>query len=436
MSTVRSSIAVFGLGYVGLPLSLSYSMKGFEVFGIDISEDLVCNLKKGITHHLESYKGNSIENILKESILSGRFIPSITAEKAFESCDKYIVTVGIPSGEDGLNFSYIKSACQTLASGLRPGDTVIIRSTLVPGTTEEMLIPILESSGLKAGTGFYLCYCPERISEGNAFEEFENLEVLIAGINKDSIRKGKETIRLISSFEPKEVSSIKLAETAKVIENLQRDANIAIVHQFADFCRKLGISVFELVDAANTHPRVQLLKPGPGVGGYCIPNALHYLKPKASEIGANICLLELSRYINSHIPHDISDKIIKTFAQKGKTPENSKIAVIGFAMKDFCCDDRQSPILEIIEDLISAGFSVKAYDPQVSTSYPFKAGTLEDCVKDSDAILIAALQDGINYNDISYFKSMMKEEPILFDTRNIIDITEAEAKGFYAIQLL
>lgn len=436
MNKERKHIAVFGLGYVGLPLSLSYSLKGFTVYGIDISKKLISDLKQCITTHLESYKETSIQQILNQELSAGRFIPSETPEEAFENCDKYFITVGVPADGGLLDLSNLKSACQSLSSGLQKGDTVIIRSTVVPGTTEEILLPILEASGLKAGTDFYLCYCPERISEGTAFDDFENLEVILAGINEESTSKGKEVLKMVSGCEPRTVSSIKLAEATKIVENALRDINIAVVHQISDFCRKLGINVFELISAANTHPRIQLPEPGPGVGGHSVPKALYYLRPKAREFDADISLLELSRQINEAVPKRIASEIYGYFKDRRILPCDIKIAVLGFAMKDFSSDDRLSPVIEIINQLSKRGYEVKAYDPCIGSDYPFKVSALDDCVNMADALVIAALQPGIEYNNFNYYRTFLNPGAVIFDTRNIIDIDEAEKHDFTVFKLL
>lgn len=430
-----NSLAVFGLAYVGLPLSLSYAMKGVKVYGIDISEGLVNNLKAGITHLYENHKGKPITEILKKCLENEKFIPSTDADEALRMCDKFIITVGIPSNGEHLNFEPLQSACATVSQGLKKDDTVVIRGTVVPGTTEEKLIPILEKSGLKAGDDFHLVFCPERISEGNAFEEFENIPVIISGINSISIDMGREIIKILSGAEPIAVSSIKTAETAKVVENIHRDLNIAMINQLAEFCRRLGIDVFEFIEAVNTHPRVHLLKPGPGVGGYCIPNALHYLKPKADELNANIKLLSVAREINNNVPLNIAKEIRMLINASGKDAAKAKVAILGIAMKDNCSDDRQSPVINIIYHLKAMGIDVSAYDSCVAAGYDFKTDSLEDCIRQADLMLIAALQPGMDYNNYRLFKMLMNENPIIFDTRNVINKTRAKEFGFEAVSI-
>lgn len=433
-NTVKS-ITVFGLGYVGLPLSLLYCIKGYKVYGIDVSENLVRELESGRTHCVERYRGKPALQILKEYLASGFFIPSVDASEALASCDKFIVTVGMPVNSGIPDPGPLQSVCSTLSQGLKRGDTVVIRSTVIPGTVEEKLVPQLEMSGLKAGKDFHLSYCPERISEGRAFEEFESIPVIISGINKESIENGAGILKIISNTDPIPVSSIRTAETAKIFENIQRDVNIAIAHQMADFCQKADIGIFELIKAVNTHPRVNILKPGPGVGGSCIPNAYYYLKAKAVEIGSDTCLFDLSRKINDTIPGKISGFIKEHIEASGRKPSDIKIAVLGIAMKDYCSDDRQSPVIRIINDLIKWGACVLAYDPCVPTKYPFKTPYPEQCIKSSDYLFIGALQEGMDYNDYGLFKSWMNSSPVIFDTKNVIDKSMAQKYGFEVLSI-
>ncbi|ATW25386.1 nucleotide sugar dehydrogenase [Candidatus Formimonas warabiya] len=435
MNLSANRLTIFGLGYVGLPLALIYAVKGYPVYGVDISAELVRDLRAGITGHLESYRGRPIRDVLGECLSSGSFIPTSHPDQVWAASSNFIVTVGMPVKGDRPDFAPLERVCRTISRGLKKGDTVMIRSTVVPGTTEEIVLPILENSGLKGGEDFSLIYCPERISEGKAFDELENIPVLISGIDQRSMEQGTKIIKMISRVDPVPVSRIKTAETAKVVENIQRDVNIALMQQVSEFCAKLGIDVCELMKGANTHPRVHLLQPGPGVGGYCIPNALHYLAPKASETGTDISLLTLSRQINREVPKKIAGKIKLYFRDKRQSGTPSKLAVLGIAMKDYCSDDRDSPIVHIIEDLTGSGMVVSAYDNWVGTNYPFQEKDLHLCLLKADGLLIGALQRDVNYQQFKLFKSLMRENPVIFDTKGVINKSEAEKYGFEVIDL-
>ena len=253
-------IAVIGLGFIGLPLSLSYAMHGARVIGLDVLPGLIQDINSGVTHHLESYEGRTIRDILKEQLNNGRFRATSDYHEASREVDTYIITVGIPIKDGEPDYRGFDACCSTLAGVLKRGDTVIVRSTVVPGTTEERVLPMLERSGLKAGEDFYLAYASERIAEGRAFEEFISMPLAMGGINEASVEKAKQILSFVTKAEIT-VSDIKVVETSKVIENIQRDVNIAMVQQFARFAEKVGIDTFELIKVANTHKRVNLLTP-------------------------------------------------------------------------------------------------------------------------------------------------------------------------------
>lgn len=423
--TKEMSVAVIGLGFIGLPLSLSYAMHGARVVGLDVLPSLVEDINQGITHHLEYYQGKSISEILLEQKASGRFTATCDYEKAAKVVNHYIITVGIPIQNGDPNLNYIRSCCEQLARVLKKGDTVIVRSTVIPGTTEEYILPLLEQSGLKAGTDFYLAYSSERIAEGRAFEEFISMPLAIGGINEASLQKAKEVLSFVTKAEIT-LSSIKIVETSKVIENVQRDVNIAMVQQFARFAESMNIDTFELIKVANSHSRVNLLTPGPGVGGYCLPNALYYLTPKAKELGVSVELLEVARKINDSVPEALVDMLEGALQKKGKQLRGSKIALLGLAMKDFSNDDRISPPHHVAEILIARGAHVFAYDPAVQAEYTYKTNQLETAVNGADALIYLTVQEpflSIHWEDLA---AKMTADPVLMDTKNRIpkDVSE------------
>lgn len=422
-------IAIFGLGFVGLPLALSYAIRGCHVIGVDIDQSLINDLNNGVTHHLEKYHETSIQDVLAEQLRNGHFKATTDSAAALAECHFFIMTVGIPVAGGGHDFSHIESCSRTIASGLKPGDLVLVRSTMVPGMTRSLVLPILEEAGLKAGQDFYLGYSSERIAEGKAFDEFENMPTLISGINEASAEKTRQLMSVVTKAEIHVASRIEVVETAKVMENISRDVNIAMVNEFARFCEALGIDVFEVIKLANTHKRVQLLIPGPGVGGYCIPNALHYLSPKADELGVPLRLLRTARRINEDIPAFVVSLVTKHLPVPAK---DAKVAVLGIAMKDYSSDDRLSPALEVINLLQMSGIKVAAFDPAVPTKYDFKVNSIEEAVTGAHAVLVLAKQNGIGYTNYKLFKNMMNQAgmPVIVDTKNFYNKAEVEEQGF------
>lgn len=413
------NIAVIGLGFIGLPLSLSYARKGANVVGIDVSERLTEEINAGQSHHLEYFEGKSLAEILREQIAAGRFRATTSYEEAAKAVNTYIITVGIPVKNGDPDMSYLTSACGSLAAVLKKGDTVILRSTVIPGSTEEMVKPLLEKSGLVAGEDFYLAYASERIAEGRAFEEFIHMPLAMGGINEASAKRAHEVLTFVTEAEVT-ISDIKVVETSKVIENVQRDVNIAMVQQFARFAEKAGIDTFELIRVANTHTRVNLLTPGPGVGGYCLPNALYYLLPKAKEIGVSLDLLEIARQINDSVPQVLVQMLDHELNKLGKTVAGSKVAVLGLAMKDFSNDDRISPPHHLVQLLQEAGAIVAAYDPAVPSTYDYKVDSLEAALRGAEAVVYVTAQEAFLEIDWNEAIGMMAENPVLLDGKNRI----------------
>lgn len=447
---ITTGIAVIGLGFIGLPLALSFALRGAKVVGIDVLPELINEINRGITHHLERYNDRTIREILNEQLQAKRFHATTDYIEASQLVNTYIVTVGIPVNNSIPDYSYLDSACNSIGQVLKPNDTVIIRSTVIPGTTEEHVLPILEKvSNLKAGKDFYLAYASERIAEGRAFEEFENMPLAYGGINQASALRAREILTIVTKADVTE-STIKTVETAKVIENIQRDVNIAMVQQFAAFANSFGIDTSELIRVANTHKRVNLLTPGPGVGGYCLPNAYYYIEPKAKELGLSLDLLGLARRINDAVPCKIVNRIEQTFLTQlqddktsasiktGTSPlKDKKIAVLGLAMKDFSNDDRISPPIDLVKILLDKGAKVFAHDPAVISQYDFKYDNLDECINGADVLILLTMQDQfkdinwgqlaeqmLNSNQDSEVAEIVNRRITIFDAKNKINRDE------------
>lgn len=421
---------MFGLGFVGLPLALSFAMRGCQVTGVDIDEELVKNLNQGISHHLEFYEGKGIQEILQSQLNQGRFRAVSDGPAVMGECDHIIVTIGIPVEGHQHDIRPLIEVCRTIGAGLKKGDLILIRSTVIPGTTRELILPLLEKeSGLKAGHDFYLAYSSERIAEGRAFHEFEHMPAALAGIDARSTEKAFELMSIVTKAPILQASSMEVVEAAKVMENISRDVNIAMVNEFARFCKAMQIDIFELVAVANTHQRVHLLNPGPGVGGYCLPNALFYLLPKAEELGVELNLLTTARQVNESMPRYVADLVLRNLPV---SPSQARIAVLGIAMKDYSNDDRLSPALAVIECLQNSGCTVRAFDPAVPGTYDFKVGSLIQAISGAHGIVLLSLQNGIDLMDLDLFRELMASDgqPFIVDTKNFYEPALLGAKGF------
>lgn len=428
------SISVFGLGFVGLPLSLTYTLCGVKVYGVDVNEEYVEKLKKFNTHILEIYKGKSINEILKESIEKGLFEPTTSVEIAMRNTDKIIVTVGIPVENGKTIMQPFEDAIKTIGKNLKKGDFILIRSTVPPGTTREVALRILEEgSGLKCGQDFYLAYSSERIAEGNAFEEFQNMPVAISGIDKESTKKGKDLLSIINK-NIIEASSPEVVETSKLIENSSRDVNIALVNELATLSEKMGINTMEVINVANTHKRVKLLTPGIGVGGHCIPYSSHYMFHEAKKLGIELPLLKIAREVNQKRPETVVNHIETALKKQGKHIEKSTFAILGVAMKDNSSDISESPALYIADIIRQRGGEVHWYDPNVNGKFKGKKSSLEETLKNADVLILPIKQDLIKI-DIKLIAAFMKAASIIFDAKGLLDQKEVEHIGFLYISL-
>lgn len=428
---INKKVCVFGQGFVGLPLALSFALRGCTVLGVDVDENLVSSIEKGETYHKEKFYDVSIQSILKAQLQNKSYSITRDGAEAVKNCNNIIVTVGIPIKDNKQYRNNIEDACITIGRNIKPGDLVVVRSTVVPGSTEEFIKPILEeASGMKAGIDFYLAYSPERIAEGAAFNEFENMPVLAAGINDASTDRAIKLLSIVCKTNIIKATSIAAAESCKVFENVQRDVNIAMVQEFARFTEKMNLDIFEVIKLANSHQRVNLLYPAAGVGGYCIPNAYHYLAQKAEDMGIKLEVLKLSRLENSELPQFVSGKLQELIINAGKNIEQCKIAVLGLAMKDYSNDDRCSPSVDICRLIINAGAQVAAYDPAVSTAYEFKVKTQQEALCNADAIVVLVRQEGMELDNIEGIVSIMNKNPVCVDCRGVFDAEHMNMYGF------
>ncbi|MFL0267489.1 nucleotide sugar dehydrogenase [Candidatus Clostridium radicumherbarum] len=423
-------VCVIGQGFVGLPLALSFALRGCGTIGVDVEETLISQINAGITSHTEKFHEMSIEKVLKLQLEANRYIATTNADMAIQNSNVIIVTVGIPIEEGIHKMDYLENACRIIGKNINKNSLIIIRSTVIPGTTEELILPIIEEeSNMKAGKDFYLAYASERIAEGLAFEEFENMPTLVGAVDEESLNRAAKVLAIVCKAEIVRASCIKAVETSKVFENVQRDVNLAMSQEFARFSEAMGVDIFEVIKLANTHKRVNLLVPGAGVGGYCIPNAYYYLLPKAKEYEVELEMVKLARDTNSNMPLFIVSKVKELLNIEGKKLESSKIAVLGLAMKDYSNDDRLSPPIEICKRLINLGAEVRAYDPVITTEYDFKVKSQEEALGNADALIILTKQKEIKYYTFEHLTKVMAKKAVYVDCKGVLNMKEAKKHG-------
>lgn len=396
------SVSIIGLGFIGLPLAMSFCERGLSVVGIDTDMDKVENLRQGRTDVMESHEGLPLTHFLAKHLSAKRFqVSNRVAVAAWES-DAYIVTVGVPVSPKGdLNETPLISAMERLGAVIKPNDLILIRSTVAPGMVEQKLVPVLEqASHMIAGTDFHVAYAAERVAEGRAMLEFQTLDIVVGGLTPKCCTVAASLLSQLTTGRI-HTTDLRTAQAVKVVENAQRDVNIALAQELAIFAKQLGIDVYELIRLANTHPRVRLLEPGIGVGGYCIPNAYHYLRHGMKDVKP-LRILPESRQINAATPSRIVDELEHKLRKAGKWLNESIIAVLGLGMKDNSNDVRQSPAIDICNLLQTRGAVVRAYDPLVPQQFPFQTKSFRQAVFGADGLIIGAWHDVFDQIDFAH----------------------------------
>ena len=406
-SEFEYDLGVVGLGYVGLPLAVEASIQGLSVIGYDINSERVEMINNGISP-IEDISNDELSNALENffSTLDGKLL---------SKCQNIVISVPTPLTDYQPDLSYVISAAKTVGNNLVKNQVVILESTTYPGTTIEVLIPNLEStSKLKAGEDFFVGYSPERIDPGNKVWKFKNTPKVISGINDistDKIQSFYESIIETTVL----VKGTKEAEMVKLLENTYRHVNIALINELAMLCKMLDIDIWEVVNAAKTKPfGFESFKPGPGVGGHCIPVDPEYLSFKTRQIGKPVRFVELAQEINNSMPAYVVGQISEILNKNGKLLNNSKILLMGVAYKKDISDMRESPAIDVTELLLEKKVDVSYFDPFVKEFSVFgKEINKEDEINSFDNYdMLLVLTPHSNFSDIDFSKL----KTIIFDT--------------------
>lgn len=410
-------VGIVGLGYVGLPLAVAFSKK-YKVIGYNIDEEKVELLKQN-----KSY----IEDVKDSEINLEMFYPT-TDYRKLKKCDVIIIAVPTPLREDkSPNLSYIQMAAKDIGNILKKGQFVILKSTTFPGTTEEYLIPVLEeTSGLSVIKDFGVAYSPERVDPGNKEFKINNTPNVIGGLTPELTEIGAMLYENITEKIVK-VHDCKTAEAVKMIENIFRNVNIALVNEMALIFDKMDIDIWEAIDAAKTKPYGYMpFYPGPGVGGHCIPLDPYYLSYRAKQFGIIPRFIETAGEINDFMPIHTVNLTKRGLTKIGKTIRGSKILVMGLAYKGNISDTRESPAANVIEELKERGAKIKVHDPHakcIKTKFGiFYSENLEKSIKWSECIIITANHD--EFKKYSVLKILKSKNKIVVDTRNILNNTK------------
>jgi UDP-N-acetyl-D-glucosamine dehydrogenase len=405
-------VVVVGQGYVGLALAMRAVEVGFDVVGFDQDEDRVKRLAAG-----DSYVEDVSDAVLSAALASGRYEPTIDAARC-AGFDVAVIDVPTPLADGNPNLAHVEEAARILARHLRPGATVVLESTTYPGTTEELVAPILEEgSGLAAGHDFHLGYSPERIDPGNPTWNLVTIPKVVSGIDDASLDAVQGFFdRIVDTTVP--VRDTKVAELTKLLENTFRHVNIALVNEIAMFAGDLGIDVWESIDAASTKPFGYMrFTPGPGVGGHCLPIDPSYLSwTVRRRLGRSFRFVELANDVNANMPDYVVRRLVHALNRMGKPVQGSKVLLLGLAYKRNTADARTAPGTAIAESLTELGAEVSVADPHLrAENVPFVLVELSaECLAGADAVVIVTDHDGFD------FELVRSHARYVLDTRNRI----------------
>ncbi|WP_443662004.1 nucleotide sugar dehydrogenase [Clostridium sp.] len=405
-------LGVVGLGYVGLPLAVEKAKVGYEVIGFDVQEKKVQMVNEG-----RNYISDIVDSDLERLVKNGKL--RATTDFSFVK-DVETVCIAVPTPLDLYkqpDLSYVVESTKSVAKYLHKGMLVVLESTTYPGTTEEVLKPILEESGLKCGVDFFLAFSPERIDPGNKQFNTKNTPKVVGGCTKDCTEVAGMLYRSVLEGDILEVSSPAVAEMEKILENTFRNVNIALANEMAILCKRMNIDIWEVIDAAKTKPYGFMpFYPGPGLGGHCIPLDPFYLEWKAKEFDYHTKLIEASGIINDYMPEFVLENVMKLLNGQKKALNGSKVLLMGAAYKKDIDDMRESPTLKVIEQLEKNGADIIVNDPFIPefthNGKEYITVSWEDKIKSADIVIITTDHSSYDYERI------VAESPLLYDTRN------------------
>ena len=409
-----ATLGVIGLGYVGLPLAVEKAKAGYKTIGFDVQQEKINMVNKGI-----NYIGDILDEDLQEVVMSGMLFAT---NDMSEIAKADAVCIAVPTPLDIYqqpDISYVKSSAESIVPYMHKDMLIILESTTYPGTTEELLKPILEKSGLKCGVDFFLAFSPERVDPGNKIYKTKNTPKVVGGVTPLCTEIAAIMYENILEAEVHKVSSPAVAEMEKILENTYRNINIGLVNELAILANKMNINIWEVIDASKTKPYgFQAFYPGPGLGGHCIPLDPYYLSWKAREYGFHTSMIESSMMINDKMPEYTVERASKILNKNKKALNGSKVLVLGVAYKQDIDDYRESPALDVIKYLELNGAETTFYDPHI-LEYKYenivKKGIhnlTKDVLENQDLVILTTAHTSFDYD---FIQNHSKE---IFDTKN------------------
>jgi len=409
-------LGVIGLGYVGLPLAVEKAKAGYDTIGFDIQKEKVNMVNNGV-----NYIGDVVNEDLKSIVSSGK-LKATTDFSKVASADAVCICVPTPLDKyQQPDITYVKASAESIVPYMHKDMLIVLESTTYPGTTEELLKPILEKSGLKCGEDFYLAFSPERVDPGNLIYKTKNTPKVVGGVTQKCTDIAAIMYENILEAPIHKVSSPAIAEMEKILENTYRNINIGLVNELAILCNKMDINIWEVIDAAKSKPYgFQAFYPGPGLGGHCIPLDPYYLSWKAREYGFHTSMIESSMMINDRMPEYCAERSSKILNRFKKSVNGSNILVLGVAYKQDIDDYRESPAIEVINELEKLGANVMYYDPNIfeyKEHGKVKNGLQElssNALKHADLVIVTTAHTNVDYNYVQ------KNAQMIFDTKNAL----------------
>ncbi len=429
----RAKVCVVGLGYVGVPLAVASAQSGFCVIGVDVERDKVSMINRGICYVEDAYSEKHLPDLVGARLISA----TDSLSDGATSSDIVIVCVPTPLNHKGEpDLSFLKSVGKGLSKNVSGFKLVIVESTSFPGTTTGIFQPLLQLNGKRPEKDFALVYSPERIDYGNAKFGVRDIPKVVGGISDDSTQLGAEFYKAILEAPVITVGSPSVAEATKMLENIFRYVNIALVNELAVLHETLGVDFIEAINAAATKPFGFMSHyPGPGVGGHCIPKDPFYLVFKAKQVGFALRLVSASKAVNKMMPVHTIERLGKALRASKRSLANATVVVWGLAYKGEVKDTRRSPSLELVKLLKQSRAKIRVFDPYVprvivgGKAYESSHSEIES-VRDADALIMATAHNAFRSVDLSKISSLMHDRPILYDTRNLRTRKECEEAGF------
>jgi len=423
-------ITVVGLGRVGLPTAAVFAGAGYQVTGADVKKDRVnaIALSKGL-----QIGEPGIANVIRKSVRRKNLTATTDVLEAAKQADVVIICVQTPATHDKLtNLTHLREACQAIGQGLAKHKLIIVESTVPPGTTKNLVATTLqEKSGLKCGEDFWLACCPETMAPGRFLKEFVENPRIIGGYDEESAYIACELLKRVTKTEIA-LTDCTTAEVSKLVGNTFRDVNIAFANELALICEQIGVDVKEVIRLATMHPRTRNIhQPGPGVGGPCLIKDPYLLLQSVKKRGFRSRVIRSSRELNNEMPHHIVDLSVTALREIHKDPEGARIAVLGVAYKGDIDDATASPAVEIIKKLKRMGSDVVVFDPYCGETFgAIRAGSIEEATKGSDCIIIVTDHKMFTGMKLSEVKALMNRNPIIVDSRRILNPKEVVKQGF------